>query len=99
MNKFLELLQDYSVDLCLHGNTSEATSAVCDEAKRRGKKESQVEGGGGRLYHSHSVVSAITAGKQLLLSAKGKPVAHSQKPLQVTLTKEDNSGSTGIECP
>eukprot|EP00731_Ephydatia_muelleri_P022484 Em0015g67a len=97
MNKFLELLQDYSVDLCLHGNTSEATSAVCDEAKRRGKKESQVEGGGGRLYHSHSVVSAITAGKQLLLSAKGKPVAHSQKPLQVTLTKEDNSASWILE--
>ena len=55
------------------------------------------EGGGGssRLYHSHSVVSAIVNAKQLVLSGlrKGGGVLPSAtKPTSVTLDKDDNSG-------
>ena len=106
MAKFLELLQDYSVDLCLHGSMLENTAAANEgadgsgpsgQSKRRDKKDSL---SGSRLYHSHSVVSAITGGKQLLLTVKGKPMAHVQKPPQVTLSKGDNSGNTGgLEFP
>lgn len=53
-----------------------------------------------RLYHTHSVTSAILCGKQLVIS--GRPLqprlppssAGGMKPLTspVTLDKEDNSG-------
>lgn len=96
MNKFLEFLQDYSMDLCFHGNMPEGSAALCEggEGKRHDKKDSQ---SGGRLYHSHSVVSAITAGKQLLQGIKGKPATHFQKQPQVTLSKEDNSAAWILE--
>ena len=99
MTKFLELLQDYSVDLCLHGSEStggigERGGADGGQCKRRDKR---AEGPSGRLYHSHSVVSAISAGKQLL-TVKGRPLAHSQKPSQVILSKEDNSGICTCWC-
>ena len=48
----------------------------------------------GRLYHSHSVVSAVANAKHLVASVgkkMGTPV--NTKPSPVALSKEDNSGN------
>ena len=105
--KFLELLQDYCLHLCFSGYQDSKTSLHGIASHREGshhthlmlRPPSHLEENSGmtscKLYHSHSVVSAVLNAKQLVVSA-GRRIAGGalppSKPTGVTLNKEDNSG-------
>ena len=102
--KFLELLQDYCLHLCFSGyedsrNTLHGVVSHRDNTHLMLRAPSHLEESHDvtecKLYHSHSVVSAVLNAKQLLVSAGRRStsgaVPHS-KPTSVTLNKEDNSG-------
>ena len=101
---FLELLQDYCLHLCFSGyqdrkTTLQGIASHRDNTHLMLRPPSQLEENHDvascKLYHSHSVVSAVLNAKQLVVSAGRKPMGSStasNKPTNVTLNKEDNSG-------
>lgn len=104
MVRFLEVLQDYCVHLCLtcNHNYGEDSHTSLQERKQHAhllrqpeRAEDTREKSLCRLYYSHSVVSAILGAKQLVLSSGRKGGGSGGTPLiskLVTLNKEDNSG-------
>ena len=102
--KFLELLQDYCLHLCFSGyedskNTLYGVASHRDNTHLMLRAPSHLEESHDvtecKLYHSHSVVSAVLNAKQLVVSAGRRSAAGAvphNKPTSVTLNKEDNSG-------
>ena len=105
--KFLELLQDYCLHLCFSG-CQDSKTAFHDVSQKEGshhthlmlKTPSNVEENHDitscKLYHSHSVVSAILNAKQLIVSTGKRSAGGALPPSKltgVTLNKEDNSGT------
>ena len=105
--KFLELLQDYCLHLCFSG-CQDSKTAFHDVSQKEGshhthlmlKTPSNMEENHDitscKLYHSHSVVSAILNAKQLIVSTGKRPAGGALPPSKltgVTLNKEDNSGT------
>ena len=103
--KFLEVLQDYAMHLCLTAGRSDGPSSQ-GHTHLMGHPAHQSRsllGGAGegsascRLYHSHSVISAILSARQLVTNAAaggkklGTPLS-ATRPAQVELTKQENSG-------
>lgn len=106
MEKFLELLQDYCLHVCLtcNQNGDDGTDNGHNSFQERkqhahllrqpDRSQDTREKSLCRLYYSHSVVSAILSAKQLVVS--GKKGGGMGTPLiskGVTLTREDNSGT------
>ena len=110
LNKFLEILQDYCLHTCFagcHDNsaTPHSHASLKDNSQQphlmlrpSDRSDEARENSSCRLYHSHSVVSAVLNAKQLVFSAErrigsggGTPLIN--KPVPVTLAKEDNSGT------
>lgn len=108
MERFLELLQDYCLHVCLtcthNSGLSPDTHTSLQDKKQHAhllrqpdRSDDTREKSLCRLYHSHSVVSAILSGKQLVVGS-GKKGGGGGTPLiskgstLVTLSKEDNSG-------
>ena len=107
MERFLELLQDYCVHMCLtcHHDSIAAPEGNSSSLQERhhllthssSRSEDVWENSLGCLYHSHSVVSAILNAKQLLSGNErkgggGGTPRMAKAPTLVTLSKEDNSG-------
>ena len=103
--KFLELLQDYCLHLCfsgyqdskgmLHGGVSNGDNTHV-MLKLPSLLEENQDMSSCKLYHSHSVVSAVLSAKQLIMSAERRSTSGAippNKPTSVTLNKEDNSGT------
>ena len=111
MEKFLELLQDYCIHLCLtcrYENSSglDGNSASLQErhhllVRPQDRYDGSWERDLGCLYYSHSVVSAILSAKQLVTGSGlkgGGGTPHMTKPPSlVTLSKEDNSGGWSLK--
>ena len=105
LDKFLELLQDYCLHVCLtcnHSGTDAPDSSPSNQGRKQqdhllrqpDRSEDTRDKSLCRLYHSHSVVSAILSAKQLVVGS-GKKVGTpliSKPSTLVTLSKEDNSG-------
>jgi hypothetical protein len=103
MEKFLELLQDYCLHLCLtcnqNGDDSADDHTSFEERKQHAyllrqpdRSDDTREKSLCRLYYSHSVVSAILSAKQLVVSSKKGGMGTPLISKGVTLTREDNSG-------
>ena len=107
--KFLELLQDYCLHLCFSGcQDSKATFHGIISQKEGShhthlmlRTPSNLEENHDitscKLYHSHSVVSAVLNAKQLIVSAGKKSAGGALPPSKLTgvaLNKEDNSGTS-----
>ena len=100
--RFLEVLQDYAMHLCLTAGRTDGTTPQ-GHTHLMGHPANRSSGGAGessdscRLYHSHSVISAILSGRQLVAnSAAGAkkmvtPLS-ATRPAQVELSKQENSG-------
>ena len=98
--QFLEVLQDYSIHLCLTDcadavkpkDLTHQPHLMGHPMHLSGERESS----SCRLYHSHSVISAILNARQLLTNAaSGKKLntpLSATRPPQVELSKQDNSG-------
>lgn len=106
--KFLELLQDYCLHLCFSGCQDSNTTfhGVVSQIEGRhhthlmlrppSSMEENHHIASCKLYHSHSVVSAIVNAKQLIMSAGKRSASGALPPSKltgVTLNKEDNSGT------
>ena len=103
--KFLELLQDYCLHICFSGYQDSKTSlhgviSHRDNTHLMLRPPSHLEESHDmtscKLYHSHSVVSAVLNAKQLVVSAGRRSAGGAvptNKPTGVTLNKEDNSGT------
>ena len=106
--KFLELLQDYCLHLCFSGCQDSSTTfhGVVSQIEGRhhthlmlrppSNMEENHNIASCKLYHSHSVVSAVLNAKQLIVSAGKRSVGGALPPSKltgVTLNKEDNSGT------
>lgn len=96
--QFLEVLQDYSMHLCLTDRADGAKPQGLTHHPHlmghplhlSGERESL----SCRLYHSHSVISAILSARQLVTNAGKKlhtPLSATRPP-QIDLSKQDNSG-------
>ena len=104
MESFLGLLQDFCLHVCLTCNQSCGDSADGHSSFQDRKQHTHLlrqpdrsddmrEKSLCRLYHSHSVVSAILSAKQLVSSGKkGSAGPGSSIMTKITLSKEDNSG-------
>lgn len=109
MERFLELLQDYCLHVCLtcdhnYGDGADGHTSF-HERKQHAHLLRQPDRSVDtrvkslcRLYHSHSVVSAILSAKQLVMGGGkkgggGTPLIKGST--LVTLSKEDNSGMHG----
>ena len=103
VHRYLAVLQDYAMHLCL--TTSRADGAKPqDHTHLMGHPLHQSaagsEGSSCRLYHSHSVLSAILSARQLVTNAasggkKQNTPLSATRPPQVELSKQDNSGEVG----
>ena len=106
--KFLELLQDYCLHLCFSGSQDSKTTVHGVSSQREGSRHTHLmlrppsnlednhDTASCKLYHSHSVVSAVVNAKQLVVSAGKRSASGAllpSKPTGVTLNKEDNSGT------
>ncbi len=101
--KFVELLQDYCLTLCSSGLRDDQTTPTSHTLSHGQsqlllqlleKSEEIQEKVSSRLYHSHSVVSAIRNANQLIVNA-GKKLGGGgggQLANKPTVSKEDNSG-------
>lgn len=103
MERFLELLQDYCLHVCLtcHQNNSDVSENHTSFQDHRqhthllrqsDRSDDTREKSLCRLYHSHSVVSAILSAKQLVSGSKKGGMGTPLISKGVTLTREDNSG-------
>lgn len=104
MEKFLELLQDYCLHVCLTCNQNDDNGSSDNHASFQERKQhthllrqpdrsdDTREKSLCRLYFSHSVVSAILSAKQLVVSGKKGGMGTPLLSKGVTLTREDNSG-------
>ena len=104
METFLGLLQDFCLHVCLTCNLSCSDStdghSSSQERKQHAHLLRQPDGSDdvrekslSRLYHSHSVVSAILSAKQLVNSGRrGSTGPGGTIMSKITLSKEDNSG-------
>ena len=105
--KFLELLQDYCLHLCFSGCQDSKTTVHGVVSHREGSHHTHLmlrppshleenhDMTSCKLYHSHSVVSAVLNAKQLIVSCGKRSAGGAllpSKPTSVTLNKEDNSG-------
>ena len=101
MKTFLGLVQDHCLHMCLTGMQEAVPSSWDARALERQHLQESKETC--RLYHTHSVSSAILCGKQLVASprfARGSSVSSilgsqglmKQSSMSVSLDKEDNSG-------
>ena len=101
--RFLQLLQDYSLHLCLTADHSIAATPTHPTphphlVSLASNQSSELANSSCRLYHSHSVISAILSAKQLLSGGAKKQATplSANMPPQVELTKQDNSGKNLI---
>ena len=109
VEKFLELLQDHCLHVCFtchhdYTNVPNSCASLHEKQQHAHLLLRQPDRGSDnardkslcRLYHSHSVVSAILNAKQLVGGSNrrggGTPLLSKPSTL-VTLSKEDNSGT------
>lgn len=104
MEAFLGLLQDFCLHVCLTCNQSCGDGVDGHTSLQEHKQHAHLlrqpdrsddmrEKSQCRLYHSHSVVSAILSAKALVGSGrKGSAGPGSAIISKITLSKEDNSG-------
>jgi hypothetical protein len=101
---FLEVLQDYAMHLCLTARHSDDSAPQGHTHLMGHPAHRSSLGGAGesstscRLYHSHSVISAILSARQLVANAAagGKKLntpLSATRPAQVELSKQENSAS------
>ena len=100
--RFLEVLQDYSLHLCLtadhtDGAKPQGLSRHTHLMGRPTNRSDELENSSCRLYHSHSVISAILSARQLVANAasgskKLNTPLSATRPPQVELSKQENSG-------
>lgn len=105
--RFLELLQDFCLHMCLtsshtYGDSLDGHASSLERKqhahllRQPDRSEDTREKSLCRLYYSHSVVSAILSAKQLVLSSVKKGGGGAVPHKMVTLSKEDNSGAQHV---